>query len=233
MVGLVCAVHGMIELISLEVRLLVLISMVIRGQPTEVGTGGVSRSYAFTTAGLPSRRRILDAFNNTVQDYEYSYAPATGNMSWRRDNVLGYTEAFSYDALNRLLSAHQTMTSADSLMSYRYDDVYMTYASNGNVTFRSNDGILECFIDYNDSTDPYKATGNYAMGSIPDYVPKYGTIAVTSFDRPGGIAGNGASSPATTFTYDAGGDEDEDELRRGGVRHPHGQVLSGRGVRER
>ena len=28
---------------------------------------------------------------------------------------------------------------------------------------------------------------------------------MTSFDRPEGITGNGAASPATTFTYDAGG----------------------------
>ena len=176
------------------------------GQPTEVGTGGVSRSYAFTTAGLPSRRRILDANNNAVQDFEYSYASSTGNMSWRKDNVLGYKETFTYDALNRLLGSAQEATADGYPSQYEYGYAETSFDPNGNMTFRNFDGVLECFIDYNDSTDPYKATGNYAMGSCPDYVPEYGSIAVTSFDRPATIA-LGGESPYVNYVYNAAGEK--------------------------
>ena len=175
------------------------------GQPAGVTSGGATRAYGYTETGIPSMRSISNSGGGTVQHFEYSYAPLTGNMNWRRDNVLCYKETFSYDALNRLLNSVQEATADGYPSQYNYDHAEMAYAPNGNMTLRSNDGVLECFIDYGDGTDPYKATGNYAMGSIPDYYPEYFGIAVTSFDRPGGIM-SGTGNYTTTFTYDAGGE---------------------------
>ena len=173
---------------------------------TAVTTGTATRGYAFTVAGLPSTRQIRDACNNTVQDFEYSYASATGNMSWRKDNVICYQESFTYDAQNRLRTTRQGATADGYPAQYDYGTADTYFNSKGNVTYRSYDGELDNFIDYTDSTDPYKATGWYSMGSIPDYIPEYGAAPTTSFDRPAGIARSGETVPSTTFTYNAEGE---------------------------
>ena len=184
------------------------------GQPAMVTSGTAFRNYGYTEVGLPSERRIQNSGNNTVQHFEYSYNPLNGNMVWRKDSHHGYKENFTYDALNRLLTTRQEALWDGYPGDYEYDHADTYFNSKGNVTYRDNDGVLECFINYDDPVDPYKATGTYAMG-LPDYLPEYGNVSMTSFDRPIGLS-HGDDTPTTIFIYDADGERrkmvrDEDE----------------------
>jgi len=174
------------------------------GQPTSITTGSTQRTYLFTSTGIPQRRTVCSSTNGIVQDISYSYDTASGNMLWRQDNAIGYREVFTYDEHNRFSSSRQTFT-IEIRPELDYSHVNMQYSSNGNVVYRDNDGILDLFLDYNDTTDPYLVTGNHMNGGLPAYVPEYGHIGMTSFDRPVGI-GIPDGDESTLFTYNASGD---------------------------
>lgn len=153
------------------------------GQPTLVTTGGVSRTYGYTASGLPSRRRILNGQNSVIQDFEYSYEVPTGNMAWRKDNVLGMTESFDYDGLNRLTDAGQTLPEPmDSLdwRPYARGVITAGYNSKGNV-----ESLRGLSMSYDNPADPYQNTS--ATITDGEWVEdRYAALSMgtTSFDRP-------------------------------------------------
>lgn len=184
------------------------------GQPTAMTTGTARRSYAFTATGIPQARIARSSANAVMQDLSYSYDAISGNMLWRQDNAAGYRETFTYDGHNRLLSSMQVFT-GDIRADLDYSHVNMDYSSNGNVTRRDNDGILDLSLEYTDAADPYRATGNHPYADGMAYAPEYGHVSMTSFDRPAGIGFPG-SNASTVFTYNAAGDRtrmtrDEDQ----------------------
>ncbi|MBR5704030.1 MAG: VCBS repeat-containing protein [Bacteroidales bacterium] len=182
------------------------------GQPTSATTGGVTRNYGYTGAGIPSLRRIRDNLNNTVQQFTYSYAPAFGNMLDRADAVLGLAEEFSYDVLNRLISSQQTDQSGLDTLSryaYRYDSAQTAFDTKGNLIGRSYDGIMSLDISYDNPSNPYEATsadsGDTMEGgySYPMMGP---CITMTSFDRPASVY-YGAETPYLAYKYNASGEK--------------------------
>ncbi|MBL4775975.1 MAG: hypothetical protein JKY87_08000, partial [Mariprofundus sp.] len=68
---------------------------------------------------------------SSIQDWNYDY-DAIGNMKFRADNVVGYTENFTYDNLNRLLTVKDAGFTLQK--EYRYDAI-------GNITYKSDVGF--------------------------------------------------------------------------------------------
>ncbi|MCR5548565.1 MAG: FG-GAP-like repeat-containing protein [Bacteroidales bacterium] len=185
------------------------------GQPAAITTGSVSRTYSYTAAGIPQRRLARSVANATIQDLSYGY-DEDGRMLWRQDDVSGYREAFSYDGLDRLTASRQTFTGSVTRPELDYGHADTGFSANGNVLSRDNDGILDCLLEYSSTSDPYRTTGSHSGGGAPAYVPTYGSVTMTSFDRPAGIAAPGGSA-STIFTYDASGSRvrmtrDEDDF---------------------
>ena len=153
------------------------------GQPTYVTTGEAYRRYTYTTAGLPARRMITDVSDEDTQDLEYSYDPETGNMLWRKDNLLEMTENFCYDTLNRLTCATQTLPVPIDSTEYRpYErgTIYATYNSKGNILTRG-----DVTMNYGSSLDPYKNTSSLIdMGQWDAFHLGEVATGMTSFDRP-------------------------------------------------
>jgi hypothetical protein len=76
---------------------------------TAFGTTAASWTYNATT-------NLLSQINGTgVQQYDYEFSGATGNLNWRKNTLLNKTENFGYDTenLDRLVSV--TGTSAQTI----------------------------------------------------------------------------------------------------------------------
>lgn len=180
----------------------------VLGQPTSVTTGGATREYGYTSAGIPSMRRIRDTYNNTVQQFTYTYAPASGNMLSRSDAVMGIQETFSYDAQNRLLSATETWEEWTP-MDFVYETAATSFNSKGNVISRTYDGQLSLNISYDNNLNPYEATSasnGDPMGGGYSYTMLGPRVATTSFDRPASVS-PGTETTYLTYKYNASGEK--------------------------
>lgn len=182
------------------------------GQPTAVTTGSAGRVYSYTSSGIPSMRLIRDNLNNTVQQFTYSYAPASGNMLGRADAVLGLEEEFSYDALNRLTSSLQTDQNGLDTLSrfvFRYDSALTSFDTKGNLLDRSHDGQFSLDITYDNNSNPYEATsasfGDPEAGG-PPYPILSPYMAITSFDRPASVSLDGGTQDLA-YEYNATGEK--------------------------
>ena len=109
-------------------------------------TDTLLRQYGYSVYGLPTFRRIA---GGAVQDFEYGFDPLTGNLLRRRDNNHSSSwEEFSYDSLDRLISAGgQEVTYAlNGNLVGRGTDETMTYGSDGGrirmVVTNSADSLL-------------------------------------------------------------------------------------------
>ena len=180
----------------------------VLGQPTAVTTGGATRNYGYTSAGIPSMRQISDTESTTVQNFSYTYAPTSGNMLSRSDNVMGIQESFNYDTQNRLLGATESWNEWTP-MEFVYENAATSFNSKGNITTRTYDGLLSLDITYDNSTNPYEATsaseGSTMEGgySYPMMGP---SITTTSFDRPASVS-LGSETPYLAYKYNASGEK--------------------------
>ena len=127
------------------------------GQPTQVTTGNLTRTYEYDDYGMPTRREVRDTTSQMIFGQAYDFDAATGNLLSRTDLVQQATDHFTYDPLNRLAShtpAHgRTLT--------------FSYADNGNSTERGGDYRLL----YEDAAHPYWQTGletAHAETPVPD-----------------------------------------------------------------
>lgn len=69
---------------------------------------------------------------DTIQNYSYNFNPITGNLNWRQNNKhFNLREDFQYDNLDRLTNVQMDTTTLS-----------MTYASNGNISFKSDAGTF-------------------------------------------------------------------------------------------
>lgn len=140
------------------------------GYPTHICTGGVDRYYSYSTYGYPVTRRADKSNGSRIQQDVTSYAPATGNLSIRRDVVNGITENFYYDGMNRLVNDY-------------YGNI--VYDNKGNMTSKADVGTF----GYSNTSKPYAITGATLTGSsIPEYTQ---TVNYTTFNRPSMISENG------------------------------------------
>lgn len=178
------------------------------GQPTAATTGSAVRAYSYTSTGIPSGRQISDVENTTVQNFSYSYAPISGNMLSRADNVMSIQELFNYDAQNRLLCAMESWE-AWTPMEFVYENAATTFNSKGNITSRTYDGMLSLNITYGNSANPYEATSadsDDPMYSGYSYTMVGPSITTTSFDRPASVAMD-PENPNLTYKYNASGEK--------------------------
>ena len=200
----------------------------VLGQPTDIRSGGVKRYYSYTTAGIPSRRRILDGQNTVLQDFGYSYDSPTGNLMGRTDVVpspegnIETSESFGYDGLNRLESAGMIYTLPEVptpepdgpgpilpdstsmiIPPYLYGEITANYDSKGNILSR---GVMNS--TYTDVSDPYAMSGaGWDAGGEEQepYAPgRY--LRMTSFDRPSEVGDSlDFSGACAIYEYDASG----------------------------
>ncbi len=163
---------------------------------------------ATTTHTYDNIRGVLTGINSSVngssiQNWNYDY-DAVGNMNYRTDNTMGYTETFAYDGLNRL-----TSVTGPSNKTYAYDEI-------GNITHKSDVGAYT--YDPNHPHAVATAGGNTytydANGNMTDKLFTHGSTYInnrtltgterthswTSFNKPLGIW---TTNGYTGFEYDA------------------------------
>lgn len=158
------------------------------GQPTAISTQGMSRQYGFNSYGLPTSRNITIAgTTTTVQDCDYSFNAANGNLTAWADNRNATHGSYGYDSLDRLTSGTSSGDNGSVFMGYGY-------ASNGNLTSLSPVGT----VLYQDTESPYQATALVpASGGGPVPLPKQ-AVTYNAYDRPTSISQNGITA---TLTY--------------------------------
>lgn len=149
------------------------------GQPTAVTTGTVSRTYSYTSYGMPTGRTM-----GAVMNVGYSFDVGKGNLTSRTDNTRSLTESFTYDGLNRLVG-----------MSGRS----VTYAGNGNITAIGGVGSFS----YGDASHPYRVTGYTPASGSSAVQFRDQTVTYSATDRPLVLSEGGRSA---AFTYNAAGD---------------------------
>jgi RHS repeat-associated protein len=134
----------------------------------------------------------------TIQDLSYEWDERL-NLKSRADalQVQNTTERFKYDALNRLTCAYFGLVGhANALCDTSYG-----YAPNGNLTTKSDVGILS----YTDPKHPHAVTsaagGSYEHDAVGNQITRPGgvSIAYTSFDLPKTITQPGKT---VSFGYD-------------------------------
>lgn len=150
------------------------------GMATAISSGGITREYGFTAFGMPAYRRMD---GGELQDFTYSFDIATGNLLSRTDGVNGQTETFSYDGLNRLVTAGGRR---------------IGYDNRGNIL--SMDGVGS--MTYGSAGHPYRITmltpeGN---GLVPG---RRQSVSYTCYNRPSVLTEGGRSA---AFTYNGDGD---------------------------
>ena len=152
------------------------------GQPTSASSGSVTRTYGYSTYGLPTSRKLN---GGSLQDFGYSFDAATGNLSSRSRTQGGTTtsETFYYDNLGRL--------TFDNGVSLAYD-------ANNNILYNGGGGVMT----YTDASHPYQITERIQQSTDP-FGTSTQTITYKAYGRPATIT---QGSKTATFTYDAGHD---------------------------
>jgi len=191
----------------------------VTGNPSlvwQIGPGGLDAhgrvSYEQFGNGVEGRRNYnhetgdLDGIRTTgpqggVQNLDYVF-DAIGNLKSRADNVMGFSESFTYDNLNRL-----TAVAGPSSKTIQYDG--LGSGSIGNITYKSDVGIyayplpggvrphaVASITDLGGSVSnfSYDANGNLLSGMGR-------TVTYTSFNKPASV--RNASGQTSYFTYDA------------------------------
>jgi len=96
------------------------------GQITSMTLGnGLSTSKLYDDFGF-----LTGIITGSIQDLEYNWNANTGNLNWRRDNVFGLKEAFTYDML---LQARLESWEVIGLEKYEAN-----YNHNGNISKKSD-----------------------------------------------------------------------------------------------
>lgn len=139
------------------------------GQPIEISSGGVIRSYAYDSYGFPISRMATNGFA-VIQKFSYKIDPLTGNLVSRKDETRNLSENFRYDNINRLTN---------------YANATAVYDNKGNVLSRSDVGNFK----YGHTSKPYAMTGvNLSKKVIPTASQD---ASYTSFNRLSTIEENG------------------------------------------
>lgn len=130
------------------------------GQITGASLGNnLSITKGYDQYGLPTSINT-----GSVQDMSFSFNTATGNLTWRKDNIRDITENFTYDNLDRLRRC-QIGSNIDSI----------TYNANGNISYKYGAG------NYNYETKPHALTRltNSPLSYSDNQITEY-----NSFNKP-------------------------------------------------
>ena len=161
-----------------------IIGMNAREQLTAATYGSnLAATYGFDAYGYPS-----STTTGTVQDYRYAFNPATGNLTSRQNNLRGNSESFTYDNLDRLLTATGTQ------------NLTMTYNANGNLNTKSDIGTTA--FGYGTGAGPYALTGVTSSTNIIPAVPQ--DVYYNSFGKISSInESNGSQTIQANFVYNS------------------------------
>lgn len=143
-------------------------SMNAREQLTSSTYGSnLNATFGFDIYGYPS-----STITGNVQDYRYVFDAITGNLTSRQNYLRSKSESFTYDNLDRLLTASgpQNLT--------------MTYNANGNLSTKSDIGTTA--FGYGSGAGPYALTGVTSSTNVIPTVLQ--TITYTSFESVATIA---------------------------------------------
>lgn len=162
------------------------------GQPTQVITKGLTRTYSYTPTGIPTGRSAAST-QFTLQDESYNFDPSTSNLLSKTDNIRNLSDYFQYDSMNRLVMSNGA--------SVQYD-------TKGNILSKSDIGSFS----YDNTQKPYAVTGTSAVsGTLSNNTQ---SISYYSFPRPNTISEN----PYTvTFTYDGELEKVKKVVRKNGI----------------
>ncbi len=165
------------------------------GNVTQEVIGGkiiTTKTYQATSGVISKIRSGLTASSSSIQNLSYSF-DSLGNLKSRQDNNNSLSEVFTYDDLNRLLSAQMN---ALPQKTFSYDAV-------GNITSKSDVGTYT----YDDGAGVYTtATGGpHAVSKVDSNVYTYDlngnqltgagrTITYTSFNKPATISRDAVSN---------------------------------------
>lgn len=164
------------------------------GQPSQISTGNLTRSYSFNSYGMPTARTTL--LGNSAQDVvAYSFNSATGNLTSRAFPMKSKTENFTYDNLNRLTN---------------FGGTGVTYDDNGNILSKGDVGSFA----YTVSGKPFAVSEVTLSNSISAGAQ---SVSYNSFERPATITDNGYT---VSFTYNS----DYDRVRMTKVRNSQTQL---------
>jgi RHS repeat-associated protein len=145
-------------------------SMNARQQLTNATYGSgttLNATFDFDVYGYPSSSKA-----GTLQDYRYVFDRFTGNLTSRQNFLRSKSESFTYDNLDRLLTA----TGPQNLT--------MTYNINGNINTKSDIGTTA--FGYGTAAGPYALTG---LTSTTTAIPAVNqTATYTSFEKVATIA---------------------------------------------
>ena len=159
------------------------------GLPTGVTTLNLTRTYSYTSAGIPTGRTASGP-SSIIQNESYNFNAATSNLLSRTDIIRNLTDQFTYDNLNRLSS---------------YRGASALYDSKGNIISKSDVGSFT----YNNSLKPYAVTGaNATSGTISTNTQD---ITYNTFPRASQIA-EGAFT--LDFTYDGSLNRVKEEVKQ-------------------
>jgi len=143
----------------------------------------------------------------TIWDLQMDFNTGTGNLNYRKDNLLNLTENFTYDNVNRLKSAQVNLLTP----------LTIDYANNGNITKKSDVG------DYT-----YDATKNNAVSLVsnPQNISSLQQdIQYTSFDKAKCINEGGVHE--VTISYGVDDERSKSIVKENGVETLTRYYLSG------
>jgi RHS repeat-associated protein len=131
------------------------------GQLTGATLGNnLTVTHGYDQYGFPSTTQT-----GTLQNMQFSFNTATGNLTWRKDNLSGrnFTESFTYDNLDRLTNCQ--------IGANNYGT---TYQNNGNIVTKHDAGT------YTYGTQPHAVT---ELTGSPMTAAEQ-TITYSSFSQP-------------------------------------------------
>jgi RHS repeat-associated protein len=158
---------------------------------------GMNLGYNIAFTGLNDLPADKLAFNGNISATRWSR-----NLGLGTEKEQGYT--YTYDAMNRLLSAtHKTSSSLNSWSAGNYNEDSFEYDLNGNIKKLKRGGEAGALID--DLTYNYTvAAGNVGnkLLSVTDAAP--------ALSQPKGFKDDNITSAADDYTYDANGNMTRD-----------------------
>ena len=143
------------------------------------GNGTLNATLGFDSYGLPNSSVVTG-----VQNYSYSFDPVRGNLTWRKNEVNGIQEDFTYDNLDRLRETYR-----GGILFHQ-----TSFDSSGNITGKSDFGAT---YSYN---TPNKPNAVSDIATSPVDLPNTQNLSFTSFEKAGTIS-EGAYS--AEFVYNA------------------------------
>ena len=146
------------------------------GQPTNVTTGNMTRTYGYNSYGLPTLRKVQSS-STIYQNVSYTFNSQTGNLTSRTDNKNSLTETFSYDNLRRLTS---------------FGGNSVNYDVKGNITTMGDVGTFM----YDSYDKPYAVSDVWLTNNGISLGAQ--DVTYTAFHRPATVSENGNEY---TFTY--------------------------------